>query len=281
MCSVLYYHLYMNEEELRYLFTDRVSNTKIGTTPTTNRGTAHNLWLILDRLLPPVYPWAELPPAARKLCVNAGNQLHAAGIPYAFYAQALSRFRLGRMKRYPLSILASGVKKSGRKHILQEYLDLMRLAQDCWVTNPQIIKVNDSVYTKYPEAYAHGMLAYMHGMHLLREAFTADTSVIAAVYSQAVHATSAERFWEEVGHVVHHTATTHAPEVKAIMLDAGYSNQVDLVELQQEMKIRLGRVPGTPNPVYNKYFKKTGALSVAGIGVITGKTTLGAVHHNG
>lgn len=247
--------------------TEVVLPSRIRSLTTTAGGTAHPLWTMVDMAFPPTRPWLELPPPVRGQILNAAKLLHANNIPYGFYVNYLIRARKGGLKHRPMILFASGVRKDGLQQLLREYITVFNLATELYKESADIIRINDVAYNRFPVAWEYGLLKYVHSLTVIKDAL--KTRAMQQVLLELAQAKTIDDFWNGVGVTVYITQDT------PIDLTAGQTNQADVRRLRLEMGIRMGRTTGTPNPTFNKYFKKNGTLSAAGLKVVSGEVILG------
>lgn len=226
------------------------------TTPTDIGGVEHRLWTTLNTYIPPTIAWKHVKGHERAQIRRAGAALDKAKLPYTFYAEYLRVFGRAWCKRNPLLITALKRRKNGNLPLLLEFIDVMTWLLDVYTRNKIIIDIVDSVYDRFPAAYGMGLIKYVYSVDIVTDALNTHTP--RWVWSEALTATSLQRFWDALGKAVDER------ETQAIDLSRG-TVSAHLHTLQRERRIRVGIGGGVPNPLLNKYFNKTGKINARGL----------------
>lgn len=243
------------------------NNFGIGTTATTDGGTEHRLWTILNAIIPPEIKWRRLTGAERAGIVRAGNLLHDRNIPYSFYAEFLVKFGKAYLKNKPLMITAYNKKSESAIPLLREYLLAWDTAKAAYDKDPWVVEINDRLYQKFPMAFALGLWSYIHSINTIDQAIPKLS--VKGVLAVVGESQDVRGFWNTIGYM---TGTgNQTPTITNEVLAEGVSRQAIVQILRDELKIRIGKSPGTPNPAYHKYFRSNGTLNARGAKLVMGE----------
>lgn len=219
-------------------------------------GIEHPFWSVLNAVFPPTKPWLALKGREKGALLRAAKLLHEKNIPYGFYAAFLEKFNKGYLKRQKLLSILS-YKGRDRAPILKEYLDMMAYFIKVFKEHPITFKVNDALYAKFPDTYKMGIFRYIYIVGLIRNALSSKTS--RSLFDLVENAGNIQEILDALGGVWQ----------KPIRLDLSGGVKVDVKGIQKEMQIRVGKEMGTPNPNFDKYFKKDGTLGAQGLKLIS------------
>jgi len=240
----------MTFSELEYLTNPNRAHPDIGFTQTTDGGSEHPLWTILNHKIPPNIPWGNVNGQIRAMIERAGTFLHNNKIPYSFYADALIRFKKSYLKNTnPQIILKITQNKNKNTQFIHDYVELMKLLLKLFKENPTIIKLTDLTTQKF-DVCSTGILNFGYMAQTIKEALTKPQTEIIRLLTKA---TTLNDFLNSIGTIIQKSHMT--------ILDKS-----DIVKkLQTEM---YNRKQNHFNPDFNKYFNHKNTINKKGLELI-------------
>jgi hypothetical protein len=126
--------------------------------------------------------------------------------------------------------------------------------------NPAAIKINDQLYSKFPE-YNKGIKKYLYAVTAIRDCLLTGKNPkdLVALINTIPNTTA---FFEAIG------KETQVLRKYNINLESKPKNET-VKTLQHELRIRLGKESGKINPILNKYFTFKGKLNSKGLVLVT------------
>jgi hypothetical protein len=241
----------MTFDELTYLANPNTAHPDIGFTQSTDGGSEHPLWTILNHKIPPAIPWRNVNGQIRVMIERAGTFLHNHKIPYSFYADALIRFKKSYLKNTnPKIILKITQNKNLNTQFIHDYVELIKLLQKLFNQNPTILKLTDLTTQKF-DVCATGILNYCYMAQTIKEALT--TKPQTEIIRLLTKAQTLNEFLNSIGTIIQKPFMT--------VLDKS-----DIVKkLQTEMH---NRRQNQFNPDFNKYFNHKNTINKRGLELI-------------
>ncbi|RPJ79063.1 MAG: hypothetical protein EHM20_02385, partial [Alphaproteobacteria bacterium] len=160
----------MTFTEIEYLASPNLSHPDIGFVQTTDGGSEHPLWTILNHKIPPAIPWRNVNGQIRAMVAKAGTFLHKNKIPYSFYADALIKFKKAYLKNTTPKIIFKTTKNPNQNtQFIYDYVELMKLLQKLFKENQTILKLTDLVTKKF-DVCSTGILNFCYMAQTIKEA---------------------------------------------------------------------------------------------------------------
>jgi hypothetical protein len=192
--------------------------------------------------------------------------MHERNIPYGVYVDWLARFDKGYLKRRPMALVGYKENKDGATPIFKEFLLFIEQQLAVLKDNPEAIKVVDHIYHMYPKAYSIGPFRYLYTLDLINQTLLKKIKTAKTLVVELAKHDNLDDYLHAIG--------GGKAEVITVDLSEGRRNDDGLRRLTSELKVRLGVMPGFPNPSLNHYFKADGKLNAQGLKVVTGERPL-------
>jgi len=241
----------MTFTEIEYLASPNLSHPDIGFVQTTDGGSEHPLWTILNHKIPPAIPWRNVNGQIRAMVAKAGTFLHENKIPYSFYTDALIKFKKAYLKNTTPKIILKITKNPNQNtQFIYDYVELMKLLQKLFKENQTILKLTDLVTEKF-DVCSTGILTFCYMAHTIKEALvTKPQTEIIRLLSKAQ---TLNEFFNSIGTIV----------------QKPYMAVLDKSDIVKKLQTEIhNRRQNKSNHELNKYFNSKNTLNKKGLELI-------------